>query len=58
MVAAHSNDLQAAAACGLRTGFVARPDEYGPDSGETRASLAVDFEATDLMHLARLLRLE
>ncbi|MFZ8939773.1 MAG: haloacid dehalogenase type II [Burkholderiaceae bacterium] len=58
MVAAHSNDLQAAAACGLRTGFVARPDEYGPDSGETRASFGVDFEATDLMHLARLLRLE
>src|SRR5689334_10169767 len=31
MVAAHSNDLAAAAACGLRTGHTARPDEYGPN---------------------------
>ncbi|HMF26435.1 MAG TPA: haloacid dehalogenase type II, partial [Pseudolabrys sp.] len=30
MVAAHSSDLAAAAACGLRTGHVARPDEHGP----------------------------
>ena len=37
MVAAHSNDLAAAAACGLRTGHIARPDEYGPGTGETSA---------------------
>ncbi|MGW8271650.1 MAG: haloacid dehalogenase type II, partial [Burkholderiales bacterium] len=29
MVAAHKDDLRAARACGLRTGFVARPQEYG-----------------------------
>ena len=30
LVAAHNGDLAAAAACGLRTAFVARPTEYGP----------------------------
>ena len=30
MVAAHNNDLQAAQALGLKTGFVPRPTEYGP----------------------------
>lgn len=30
MVAAHNNDLAAAAKSGLRTAFVARPEEYGP----------------------------
>src|SRR5262245_8031588 len=30
MVAAHSRDLQHAAALGLRTGHVARPNEHGP----------------------------
>ncbi len=31
MVAAHNPDLAAARAAGLRTAFVARPTEYGPD---------------------------
>lgn len=31
MVAAHHSDLDAAKACGLRTAYVARPREYGPD---------------------------
>lgn len=30
LVAAHNGDLAAAAQCGLATGFVARPSEYGP----------------------------
>ena len=30
LVAAHNGDLAAAAACGLRAAFVARPTEYGP----------------------------
>ena len=30
MVAAHRSDLTAAHSCGLRTGFVHRPDEFGP----------------------------
>jgi 2-haloacid dehalogenase len=32
MVAAHVGDLKAACACGLRTGFIYRPDEYGNGS--------------------------
>lgn len=38
LVAAHNGDLAAAAACGLATGFVARPTEYGPHQ-------KVDFKA-------------
>lgn len=53
MVAAHSDDLAAAAAAGLRTAFVARPDEFGPGRGESRAAVPVDFEAEDLLDLAR-----
>lgn len=42
MVAAHSDDLAAAAACGLRTGFVARPQEYRDGAGEARPAVPVD----------------
>jgi 2-haloacid dehalogenase len=52
MVAAHSKDLAAAAACGLRTGHVARPDEHGPGTGETAPSVPVDVAARDLADLA------
>jgi len=55
MVAAHSSDLAAAAAAGLRTAFVARPDEHGPGRGETRASVPVDVAAAGLGELADLL---
>ena len=52
MVAAHSSDLAAAAAAGLRTAFIARPDEHGPGLGEQRASVAVDLSADGLTALA------
>ncbi len=52
MVAAHSSDLAAAAAVGLRTAFIARPDEQGPRLGEQRATVAVDLSADSLMALA------
>ncbi|MEI9805458.1 MAG: HAD-IA family hydrolase [Pseudolabrys sp.] len=52
MVAAHSNDLAAAAACGLRTAHIARPDEHGPGTGERGPSVPVDFAAKDLADLA------
>ena len=52
MVAAHSNDLKAAAEAGLRTAHIARPDEYGPGTGETKPTVAVDFAATSLLTLA------
>jgi len=53
MVAAHSNDLKHAAACGLRTAHVARPDEHGPGKGEPAPKISVDFAATSLEDLAR-----
>jgi 2-haloacid dehalogenase len=53
MVAAHSSDLAAAAACGLRTAHVARPDEYGPSTGEVRPTVPVDLAASDFIDLAR-----
>jgi 2-haloacid dehalogenase len=52
MVAAHSYDLAAAAAAGLRTAFIARPDEFGPGKGETAARGAVDLTASSLTALA------
>jgi 2-haloacid dehalogenase len=52
MVAAHSSDLAAAAACGLRTGHIARPNEHGPGTGETAPSVPVDVAGVDLIDLA------
>lgn len=52
MVAAHSSDLAAAAEQGLRTGFIARPNEHGPGKGETRPATRVDYAANDLADLA------
>ncbi|MDT7834204.1 haloacid dehalogenase type II [Aquabacterium sp. OR-4] len=52
MVAAHSSDLAAARAAGLRTAFIPRPDESGPGRGEQRASCAVDASADSLLALA------
>lgn len=40
MVAAHNSDLDAAAKCGLKTGFFPRPTEHGPDQ-------TVDLNPTD-----------
>ena len=37
MCAAHADDLQAARSCGLRTGFIYRPDEFGGGSAGTPA---------------------
>jgi 2-haloacid dehalogenase len=52
MVAAHSSDLAAAAACGLRTAHVARPDEHGPGRGEMAPKVPVDLTAASLLDLA------
>jgi 2-haloacid dehalogenase len=52
MVAAHSNDLAAAAKTGLRTGHVARPDEYGPGTGEAAPKTPVDVAAGNLVEFA------
>ena len=52
MVAAHSYDLAAAAALGLKTGHIARPDENGPGKGERAPSVPVDIAAGNLADLA------
>jgi 2-haloacid dehalogenase len=54
MVAAHVGDLKAARACGLRTGFVPRPNEYGP-SGKADSAGGEHFDVTapDLVDLAQ-----
>jgi 2-haloacid dehalogenase len=53
MVAAHNGDLVAAAGCGLRTAFVARPREYGPgQQSDLHADADVDVEAGDFLALA------
>lgn len=53
MVAAHASDLKAAHNAGLRTGFIHRPDEYGP-GGKADKAKAGDFDlvARDILDLA------
>lgn len=55
MVAAHSDDLAAAAAAGLRTAFVARPNEKGPGLGESTPSTPVDYSVKNLLELAEVI---
>jgi 2-haloacid dehalogenase len=51
MCASHSSDLAAAAANGLRTAFIARPDER-PGCSESSPNLAVDVIAKSILDLA------
>lgn len=54
MVAAHLSDLRAAKNGGLRTAFVARPQEYGPNGKpDLAADSSVDLSAKDFNDLAR-----
>jgi 2-haloacid dehalogenase len=53
MVAAHLGDLRAAKNVGLRTAFVTRPLEYGPDrKPDLKPDASVDVSATDFNDLA------
>jgi 2-haloacid dehalogenase len=53
MVAAHTNDLDAARSFGLKTGFVYRPHEYGPSRQGDKASPGqFDAVAKDIVDLA------
>jgi 2-haloacid dehalogenase len=53
MVAAHKGDLRAAQAVGLRTAFVTRPLEYGPQKQPDLApDPAFDLHASDFQDLA------
>ena len=56
MVAAHNYDLRAARSHGMRTAFVARPTEYGPDQKtDLRAEEEWDIVARDFGELADVL---
>jgi 2-haloacid dehalogenase len=53
MVAAHLGDLGAAKGVGLRTGFVVRPLEYGPNGKpDLKPDASVDIAAKDFVDLA------
>jgi 2-haloacid dehalogenase len=51
LVAAHPSDLVAAQACGLRTAFVPRPLEWGPDASP-ESDPGADWVAPDVEALA------
>jgi 2-haloacid dehalogenase len=56
MVAAHNSDLHAARALGMRTVFVRRPHEYGPDQDtDLRADEEWDVAAESLTEVADIL---
>ena len=56
MVAAHLGDLKGAAAVGLKTAFVPRPMEYGPNGkADLNPEPWVDVTATDFQKLATVL---
>jgi 2-haloacid dehalogenase len=53
MVAAHLGDLRAAKLVGLRTAFVTRPKEFGPEGKpDLKADASVELSATDFNDLA------
>jgi 2-haloacid dehalogenase len=53
LVAAHNSDLAAARGCGLRTAFIPRPTEHGPDqTSDLRPEEDWDIVASDLVDLA------
>jgi 2-haloacid dehalogenase len=53
LVAAHPSDLRAARDLGLRTAFVSRPQEHGPNRRPPRMDDGeFDFTATDFLDLA------
>ncbi|MEU5208666.1 haloacid dehalogenase type II [Streptomyces sp. NPDC020742] len=55
MVACHPDDLEAAAGAGLRTAYIPRPLEWGPDAAPVPAPAGVDVIVDDVVDLARLL---
>ncbi len=57
LVAAHNNDLKAAQAAGLATGFVPRPTEHGPGQAKDLAPAGNwDVVAGDFLELATALK--
>jgi len=57
LVAAHHDDLAAARRCGLRTAYIERPLEMGPNQPKDVSARAEnDWHASDITQLAALLR--
>lgn len=52
MVAAHAGDLRSAAGHGLRTAFVARPDEWGPGGRAEEPPEGADLAVASFVELA------
>ena len=52
MVAAHIGDLNAAHRCGLRTGFIYRPHEYGSGKADQARPGEFDVVSKDMLDLA------
>jgi 2-haloacid dehalogenase len=52
MVAAHHDDLAGARRCGLRTAYVERPREFGPQSKDVSPDPATTLHVRDLHDLA------
>jgi 2-haloacid dehalogenase len=57
MCAAHGSDLKAAAENGLRTAFIARPEEH-PALSESAPRMPVDFSCRTILELAEVLELD
>ncbi|WKX72112.1 haloacid dehalogenase type II [Streptomyces sp. XD-27] len=55
MVACHPDDLEAAAKAGLRTAYIPRPLEWGPNADRVDPPAGVDLVADDVIALARAL---
>jgi 2-haloacid dehalogenase len=55
MVACHPDDLAAAASTGLRTAYIPRPLEWGPDTAPHTPPPDVDLIADDIIDLAHIL---
>jgi len=56
MVACHAQDLDAARKAGMRTAYVNRPLEYGPDVPPEAKPEPYDYDAGSLIELAQMLR--
>lgn len=52
LVAAHPDDLRAARACGLKTAYILRPQEFGPDGKIETPDPMFDLVAEDFLDLA------
>ena len=57
MVAAHNNDLAGARTCGLKTAYIERPMEYGPQRlKDVSPNPENTLRAKSIIHLATLLQ--